>query len=185
MVKSMTRSQTVKNRWELAEKKQQLYTKFISDKNDFTKRDFYKKENPLDSSIKVYYVSAQANYMSSQGGIYTEPKTFRVIAIESNETPSNIIVASKVSFASMKINGQTFNPQFQRAIENNTDVSFDKIRGLEEVNEKLTPAQYEKLYSGDFVVEGLDKGVKFAKNKKKGMEEKKKFRGELDLTFFL
>jgi len=79
----------------------------------------------------------------------------------------------------------TFNPGFQSAIENKTNVNFEKVRGLEEVDDvKLSSSDYDTLIRGDFVVQDLDKDISFKKNKK-GSKSDKEYKGKLDMSGFL
>lgn len=187
MVEKFNRSQFMKDRNELAKKRQKLYGS-LNDRENETKikySDFLKKDNIVDKQIAVYYISTQVNYSSSGGGIYTDPKTFKVIALKSMETENSITRSSKNMFSNMVVSGGTFNPGFQDSIEKKTNVNFEKIRGLEEVDDiKLSSSDYDTLIRGDFVVQDLDKDISFRKNKK-GSKSDKEYKGKLDMSGFL
>lgn len=183
---SFNRSQFLKDRWGLARQKQQTYNS-LTDGQDkkFGVKEFFKRDNVLDRGIHIYFVSTQANYRSSEGGIYTEPKTFKVIGYTSPETENKIISSTNSAVASMIVAGNSFNPQFQSAIESHTKTSIDKVRGLEEVaGTSLSQAEYMALTQGTLLIRDLDKNIVFSKNHK-GKSESKLYKGTMDLSGFL
>lgn len=180
------RTEFMIQKWTVAKNKEKIYRELSGDREKHNSKEFLRNANPLDTLIEVYYVSTQANYQSGVGGIYTEPKTFKVIALKSFETQNTIQCATKTAFASMKISNDTFNPQFQKAIEKHTSVDFENIRGLEEVKEyKLSESEYSQLLSGNFIIEDLDKNVSFTKNKKGKGVDSKSYKAQLDLSGFI
>ena len=182
---SFNRSQFMKERWRVAKEKQSFFEKLMPNEKASSK-NFLGKSNPLDSRIEVIYISAQANYQSALGGIYTEPKTFKVITFKGLETENTIKNKTKSAFASMKMRGETFNSGFQSAIETHTKVDFDMIRGFEEIDDyKLSSDEYLKLSHGGIIVDGLDSGVKFSKNKNNKQKGDLRYKSDLDLSEFL
>jgi len=164
MNKKFNRSKFMKSRWDVAKKKAIIYEKIGGSKVD--KKSFLSSnKNPLDSSIVTYEISTQLNYQSDAGGLIIKPKTFQVTAFRTGDVDNSIEKKTKQSFASMKINGDTFNPQLQSQIEKKLSVDFREIRGFEETKKDLSPAEYSKLLSGEFIVTSIDNNVKFTKGK--------------------
>lgn len=169
------------NRWKVVKKKQNIYNNLTGE--NLGSREFFKNDNKLDNQITIINVSAQANYDSQLGGIYTEAKTFEVIVISDFQEKNNILDKTKRAYGSMMLNGDSFNPQFQKEIERKTNVNFQEIRGFEQVkNKRLTSKDYDTLAMGGIVTNNLDKGINFSKNKKG--KRGKSYCAELDLTEF-
>ena len=174
-------SKSLSDRWANAKLKQRTYNELTGEQ--LGSRDFFKNNNPLDNQIVIYDVSAQADYDSTQGGIYTQGQTFEVIMFKGFEDNARVEDKTKSAYGSMVVSGDTFNPNFQAAIENNTNVKMDQVRGLEEVRgRKLSKSDYDKLLQGGIVTNNLNANIKFTKNKKGNRG--KDYDAKLDLTEF-
>jgi len=170
----------MKNKWQTAKQKSKIYNQLSgttgTSKNKFLSDD----NNPLDSSIITYQISTQLNYQSDQGGLIISPKTFEVTAFRSHNVENSILNKTKLSLSQMSINGNSFNPGLQKAIEQNAKVEFNQIRGMEEKKKNITQNDYNKLLNGEFIINNIDDKLTLSKG-----NGGKKYRAKQDLSEFM
>jgi len=174
-----------KRRWDLAREKKSIWEKY-NPESEFRLREFYKNDNILDENIEVYDMSVQVNYNSAKGGLKIDSQTFQVISLKGLESSNNIYSNVKSAYGNMIFSdtGDTFNPAFQSAIERETNISTNEIRGLEQTEKKLSSDDYTNLLTGRYIVKDLNQNLSATKNKK-GKTSESKFDFELDLNNFM
>jgi len=130
-------------------------------------------------------MSVQVNYDSSEGGLKINSQTFQVISLKGLESSNNINTTIKSSYGNMIFSdtGDTFNPAFQSAIERETDITTNEIRGLEQSNKQLSNEDYIKLLNGRYIIKDLNPNLKATKNKKG--KQGNSFNVNLDLSEFM
>jgi len=174
-----------KQRWDLAREKKSIWEKY-NPESEFGLREFYKNDNILDENIEVYDISVQVNYNSNKGGLKIDSQTFQVISLKGLESSNNLNTNIKSAYGNMIFSdtGDTFNPAFQSAIERETKITPDEIRGLEQTEKKLSSDDYTNLLNGRYIVKDLNPNLSATKNKK-GNTSGSKFDVELDLSNFM
>jgi len=174
-----------KQRWDLAREKKSIWEKY-NPESEFGLREFYKNDNILDENIEVYDMSVQVNYNSAKGGLKIDSQTFQVISLKGLESSNNLDKSIKSAYGNMIFSdtGDTFNPAFQSAIERETKITPDEIRGLEQTEKKLSSDDYTNLLTGRYIVKDLNPNLSATKNKK-GNTSGSKFDVELDLSNFM
>jgi len=178
------KSWSAKERWEMARQKKSIWEKY-NPKSEYKLKDFYKKDNILDQNIEVYDMSVQVNYDSSKGGLRIDSQTFQVITLKGLESSNNIDSNIKASYGNMIFtnSGDTFNPSFQSAIERETKITTNEIRGLEQSNKKLSNEDYVNLINGRYIIKDLNPNLTASKNKKGNKSGA--FKVKLDLSEFM
>ena len=174
-----------KQRWDLAREKKSIWEKY-NPESEFGLKEFYKNDNILDENIEVYDISVQVNYNSNKGGLKIDSQTFQVISLKGLESSNNLNTNIKSAYGNMIFSdtGDTFNPAFQSAIERETKITPDEIRGLEQTEKKLSSDDYTNLLNGRYIVKDLNQNLSATKNKK-GNTSGSKFDVELDLSNFM
>lgn len=171
-----------------AKKQQSYYEQLTGERSKYS--EFLKTETPLNRKVVVYDVSYQLNYASNKSSLFiNSPETYRVYAIENENTSDIIYQNTKDAVINMKsINGNGFQLETQKMINDKIkiDISKRSPRGLERTdNYKLNEDIIKKIKSSNngLYVETVDSLVKVKGGKKDKVTRQTEMKTDMTLYF--
>lgn len=156
--KPFDRSKFMKERHENAKFQRQVFKDRFGKELDYS--EFLKvNDNPFRDKLVTYDVSFQVNYLGKFDDIFMSSQTFTVTAYKQSEPEIRSRVMNLVLDSKGKITERGFTGNQVKAVKDNLSIPITP-RGAELNEKKLSYEEITRLINNDFVVRGLDKGIK-------------------------